>query len=277
MNRYIKTAGTHAWILDRVEGYLAISKLSDEEDVLKSLRRLPNDASTPMSVDQLILALAALEDLSIVTRSGNSFVLNRKKLLETEQLRLGIKSAAKELLYRARAERSHLCVSTPPSLPNEAEYLIREFCTDLRSELLDLISNATKSIIIASPFWDGTTSADLVTLLEKRARAGVELTLLGRFSVELKHSVRTELQRISHRPDCRILSWFEASGIETETFHFKAASVDRGRAGYLGSANMTTSSLRSRMELGLILTGDLAEQLDKVLRISVSMAQPVGL
>jgi phosphatidylserine/phosphatidylglycerophosphate/cardiolipin synthase-like enzyme len=254
---------------------LAAAEPPDREDIFKMLRRLPSEAGRPLSVDQLYLALAALEDLGIVARSGKGFSFNRSRFFETGELRKGIKATAKALRQDTQRERSHLCVSTPPSLSNEAEYLIREFCTDLRSELLDLISNASSSIIIASPFWDGTTSADLVSLLGKRAQAGVELTLLGRFSEELYPAVRAQLQKVSQSPKCRILSWFETSGSETETFHFKAISVDQGRAGYIGSANMTTSSLRSRMELGLILKEDLATQLDRVLRIAIAMAKPM--
>lgn len=277
LNEYIQTAATHAWLLDRVEAYLSLAELSDQDDVLKMLRRLPSETERPLSLDQLYLALAGLEDLGVVTRSTKGFCFDRLKFLETEGLRNGIKATAQALRQDAHTERSHLCVSTPPSLTNEAEYLIREFCTDLRSELLDLISNASHSIIIASPFWDGTTSADLVELLEKRSQAGVELTLLGRFSEELHPAVRAQLQRISQSPNCRILSWFETSGSETETFHFKAISVDRGQAAYIGSANMTVSSLRSRMEVGLILKDDLAVQLERVLRISVAMAKPMPL
>lgn len=277
MNEYINTAGTYEWLLDRVEKELTRVEVPDQQDILKTLRRLPSETGRPLSMDHLYLALAALEDLGIVARADSGFIFNRQRFIETEEVRKGIKATARRFRYETHAERSHLCVSTPPSLSNEAEYLIREFCTDLRSELLDLISSASKAIIIASPFWDGTTSADLVALLEKRARAGVDLTLLGRFSVELHHSVRAELERIAQSPRCHILSWFEGAGTETETFHFKAISVDQGKAGYIGSANMTTSSLRSRMELGLILKDDLAAQLDRVLRISVAMAKPMTL
>lgn len=170
MNGYIQTAASHVWLLDRVEMDSAATELSDQEDVFKTLRRLPSESGRPLSVDHLYLALAALEDLGIVLRTGSEFSFSRRRFLETEDLRKGIKATAKALRQDAHSERSHLCVSTPPSLSNEAEYLIREFCTDLRSELLDLISNASKSIIIASPFWDGTTSADLVALLESELK-----------------------------------------------------------------------------------------------------------
>jgi phosphatidylserine/phosphatidylglycerophosphate/cardiolipin synthase-like enzyme len=78
-------------------------------------------------------------------------------------------------------------------------------------------------------------------------------------------------------PNCSILSWFEGSGSDTQTFHFKAISADRGTRAYLGSANMTVSSLRSRMELGVVLTGKVAEELDRVLRVVLTLASPISL
>jgi hypothetical protein len=40
---------------------------------------------------------------------------------------------------------------------------------------------------------------------------------------------------------------------------------------------MTVSSLRSRMELGVVLTGKVAEELDRVLRVVLTLASPISL
>jgi phosphatidylserine/phosphatidylglycerophosphate/cardiolipin synthase-like enzyme len=277
LNLYVQAATDHRWVIDRVEQYLTVADAAVDDDLSGSLRKMPTDSNRPLGVEHLLVAISALEDLGFVERFGTLFRLRRANFLESEQLRLGIKAAVNVMKRQSRSEKSHLCVSTPPSIPDAAEYLIRETCSDLRSDLLDLISSATETIIIASPFWDAATSAELVTLLQKRANVDVELTVLGRFSEDLKESVKTELRRISINPRCEILSWFETAGAGTETFHFKAISVDRGKSGYLGSANMTTSSLRSRMELGLILRDDLATQLDRVLRIAMTLAKPVNI
>jgi phosphatidylserine/phosphatidylglycerophosphate/cardiolipin synthase-like enzyme len=116
----------------------------------------------------------------------------------------------------------------------------------------------------------------MVSLARKKLNSGVDVWLLGRFSQELPPRVRTELRKVSREEGCSILSWFEGAGADTQTFHFKAVSVDRGLRGYLGSANMTVSSLRSRMELGVILMGSAAEQLDRVLRVVITMSSPIA-
>ncbi|WP_263367965.1 phospholipase D-like domain-containing protein [Edaphobacter bradus] len=140
-----------------------------------------------------------------------------------------------------------------------------------------MIATADKTIVIASPFWDAATSDELVGILAKRLKGGVAVSILGRFENDLPFDVRTALKRIEKRSSYNVFSWYEQSDRGTETFHFKALTIDKGRRGYLGSANMTASSLRSRMELGIILSGEPAIQLDKVLRVAMSVAKPVVL
>jgi hypothetical protein len=171
---------------------------------------------------------------------------------------------------------AQLCVSLPPSLAPAAEHVIRESSVDLRSSLLDVMACAKQTLIVASPFWDADTTAEMVSLARKKLNSGVDVWLLGRFSQELPPRVRAELRKVVRERRCSILSWFEGAGADTQTFHFKAVSVDRGLRGYMGSANMTVSSLRSRMELGVILTGRAAEQLDRVLRVVITMSSSIA-
>ena len=115
----------------------------------------------------------------------------------------------------------------------------------------------------------------MISLVRKKLDAGICVSILGRFLRDLPAKVSTELRRVANTPACSILSWFEGTGSDTETFHFKAVSADRGARAYMGSANMTVSSLRSRMELGVILTGPAAAQLDRILRVVITMASPI--
>jgi phosphatidylserine/phosphatidylglycerophosphate/cardiolipin synthase-like enzyme len=115
----------------------------------------------------------------------------------------------------------------------------------------------------------------MVTLVRKKLASGTQVSILGRFSRDLPAEVRSQLKKISDDPGCAVLSWFEGTGTDTQTFHFKAISADHGQRAYLGSANMTVSSLRSRMELGVILSGTIARQLDRILRVVLTIAARV--
>lgn len=61
-----------------------------------------------------------------------------------------------------RNKRLILCVSLPASLSPAAEHVIREYSTDLRS------ARAKKSLIVASPFWDADTTAEMISLAREK-------------------------------------------------------------------------------------------------------------
>ena len=276
MKVYVLTAKSHPWLLPPVEQALKNADMSTAKDVSKLARSIRVPGGRPISDDEALVAFNALCDLGVLKRDGSRYGLNRARFEATKQLRSGIQAAV-DVLGETSTEAApevQLCVSLPPSLSPVAEHVIHESSTDLRSSLLDVVASAKHSLIVASPFWDAGTTAEMVNLARKKLDSGVQVWLLGRFSRDLPANVQSQLAKIANDPSCAILSWFEGTGTETQTFHFKAISADQGQRGYLGSANMTVSSLRSRMELGVILKGDVASQLDRILRVVITMATP---
>jgi phosphatidylserine/phosphatidylglycerophosphate/cardiolipin synthase-like enzyme len=277
MKTYVLTARRYPWLLPLVENALRGLNREPVQGLLRFVRGLRTPLGRPVSDDEALLALSALCDLGVLDRLGASYRLNKERLDSTEGLREGIQAALTVVSesFPTGSPEAQLCVSLPPSLPTASEYVIREVSSDLRSSLIDVVSGAEHSLIVASPFWDADTAGEMVSLLDKRLGTGVRVWLLGRFARDLPAGVRAELLRIAREKECTILSWIEGSGADTQTFHFKAASADGGQRAYLGSANMTVSSLRSRMELGVILTGTTAAQLDRILRVVITMASPI--
>ena len=278
MKIYVLTTESHSWLLPPVEDALDKVDKNAGNDLSKLARSIRTAEGRPISDDEILVAFNALCDLGVLEKNGPGYNFNRAQFEATKQLRSSIQSTV--AILRESGDdptgRVQLCVSLPPSLSPAAEHVIRESSTDLRSSLLDVVVSAKESLIVASPFWDAGTTSDMVSLVRKKLSSGVRVWLLGRFSEDLPAAVRSELDKVASDPGCAILSWFEGSGRETQTFHFKAISADRGIRGYIGSANMTVSSLRSRMELGVILTGDAASQLDRILRVVITMAAPVS-
>jgi hypothetical protein len=277
MKVYVVTVKSHPWLLPTVEEALRSSDVDAVGDVSKSARNIRAPGGRPISDDEALVAFNALCDLGVLERNGSRYFLNRERFAATEDLRRGVQATV-EILRENRAEGTtdvQLCVSLPPNLSPAAEHVIHESSTDLRSSLLDVVASAKQSLIVASPFWDADTTEEMVALASKKLSSGVHVSVLGRFSRDLPPQVKSQLGKISNSPGCAILSWFEGMGTETQTFHFKAVSADRGQRGYLGSANMTVSSLRSRMELGVILSGPAALQLDRILRVVLTIATPL--
>lgn len=276
MKDYVHAVKRHPWLFEAVGS--AIANLPDGavEDGYTVLRGLRSSAGRPVSDSDVLVALSALCDLGVAERRGSRYDLYKRRWIDSELLRRGIQTAIEAMQLEPNGANCEpqLCASLPPGLGAAAEYVIRECSTDLRSGLLDVIAAAQHSLLIASPFWDAGTSDEIATLAGKKLGAGVSVTILGRFARDLDPAVRAELRRIVADPNCSILSWFEGSGADTQTFHFKAISADGGARAYLGSANMTVSSLRSRLELGVVLTGKVARELDQVLRVVVTLASP---
>jgi len=277
MRAYVFALRSHPWLLPAVEEALRNMPAGGVEDISKVVRALRVKGGRPLTDGDTLIALTALSDLGVLRREGIRYAFDRDKFSATEGFRAGIQSTLRILADEGPSDTqdTQLCVSLPPALSLAAEHVIHESATDLRSSLLDVIASAKQALIVASPFWDAGTAADMVTLVRKKLASGTQVAILGRFSRDLPAQVRSELEKVCHDPACSVLSWFEGTGNETQTFHFKAISADYGQRGYLGSANMTVSSLRSRMELGVILSGGIAKQLDRVLRIVLTVATPV--
>lgn len=276
MKVYALTLKSHPWLLPAVEEALR-NVPAGVEDVSKLARSFRARGGRPLTDGDVLIALNALCDLGVLERQGARYILDRDRFAATEELRTGIQTALQILNEDDACDTPdvQLCVSLPPGLSVAAQHVIHEYSTDLRSSLLDVIASAQQSLIVASPFWDAETTAEMAALVRKKLDSGVRVSLLGRFSRELPLEVKSQLEKIRHDTHCAILSWFEGEGIDTQTFHFKAVSADRGQRGYVGSANMTVSSLRSRMELGVILRGEPAVQLDRILRVVIAIATPV--
>lgn len=279
MKVYVLALKTYQWLLPAVESFLENQADGDTRESSRLARAVRTPSGRPVSNDEALVALNALCDLGIMERVGLRYRFDKARFHATAPLRQGVRETLRILSEQSTVQtpEAQLCVSLPPSLSAVAECVIRESSTDLRSGMFDVIANASESLILASPFWDAGTTAEMISLVQKKLAAGVHASVLGRFSRDLPPSVRSELRKVATTPNCEILSWFEGSGSDTETFHFKAVSADRGLKAYMGSANMTVSSLRSRMELGVILTGTAAAELDRILRVVITMASPVPL
>jgi phosphatidylserine/phosphatidylglycerophosphate/cardiolipin synthase-like enzyme len=276
---YIAVSRQFPWLVDSLEQ--AFSEMQDGALVDPSWLARTISGRLPTH-DELAATLLAFADLTVLApRSEGTYQLRREQLSATAEYRRGVHDA---LTYMApeieRQPVAKLCIALPLGLPMRIKEALRQEATDLRSMLVDLIAGSKHEILLASPFWDAETVADLAQLVEQRLEAGVSVTILGRFGPNTVSTVKVSLARLSRFDSCRILDWYERSEEDpfgSQTFHFKAVVSDAGERAYLGTANFTTSSLRSRMEMGYILSGAPAFQLARVLDTVVHMARPAAL
>ena len=231
-DKYILTAKSHPWLLPSIEAPLQNTEVGAAIDISRVVRGVRIPGGRPVADDEAMIAINALCDLGVLERNGQRYSFNSDRFEATEHLRQGIRAAVAVLGKESNdiASDVQLCVSLPPSLSPEAEHVIHESSTDLRSSLMDVAASAQQSLIVTSPFWDAGTTAEMVSLSRKKLDSGVQIWRLGPFSKDPPAEVKSQLDKVADEPNCKILSWFEGAGNETQTFHFKAMSADVGDA-----------------------------------------------
>jgi hypothetical protein len=257
--RYALAASRLGWLMRELERALLASPQECTVDAAfaraHATKRVPTH-------DEAAVALDAFAELGILRDDRGVLRLRKKGLEETEGFRSGVWQALRVSSDAEEAPCIRVCVALPPELDAAVRDHIRREASDLRAAILEIIVSARRHLVLASPFWDEETADDIADLVKKRIEAGVDVTVLGRFSELGTSAVAASLRQLAAGGRCRVLSWFDVHRGErdVQTFHFKAAVADEGQTAYLGTANFTMSGLRSRMELGVILAGEPARQ-----------------
>jgi cardiolipin synthase A/B len=119
--------------------------------------------------------------------------------------------------------------------------------TDATDRLLALINSAKKNLRV---YFEELSSSRIVTALDNAAKRGVSLQLVGE---DEDHSYDKEFTELAN--DGAKISYFHSS--TGYYIHAKMVEADYGTkkaAMFIGSENMTTSSLTRNRELGLIIS-----------------------
>jgi hypothetical protein len=273
--RYLDALWRARQALDAIEAWL--TTLPEHDRV--TLARIQHEIRTPsISYAQAALALNALVELGILEKQSD-LLLNRSRLLETATLRTGMRQGIDYTRAHLPSPPLHFLVALPMGLPVSLQQAITAEASDLRAGLIGLLTEAQEHLLLAAPFWDEATMRDLGNILERRLNGGIRIDLLVRaidHPREGAHSFTQILERLAQHPGCRIWTWnvpLAADHFGTQTFHFKCIIADHGKQAYLGSANFTLASFRSRMELGVLLDGDGARTLSRIITQTLSVAQ----
>jgi phosphatidylserine/phosphatidylglycerophosphate/cardiolipin synthase-like enzyme len=161
---------------------------------------------------------------------------------------------------------------TRPGKPSQLEAVLRamgfaDALMDHTAEgLLDIAEAAKVRLVAMTPFLD-IRGAEFVEQLLKRARPSVQKTLILRFINSTNQRQLEGLPRLEPTLadlNVEVLDYAIArptGGIET--FHAKVVLADYDYA-YVGSANMLGSSIETSMELGMLLKGEAALHVSKV-------------
>jgi hypothetical protein len=265
---YCATIQAVGWLLNYVEEW--VERCTDGQRVTRRDIRsvVPGRRATD---DEIMATTAALVGVGILVPAGDEWRISRAGIEQSHGYRDGVREGLAASTTQFSDSSTVLVATIPPSIELITRDLLLRDTSDLRVAVMDLVVSAQRRLVLASPFWYEETADELAEFLARRIAAGVRVELLGR---ELGGPTPSGLvlRGLVERLDptsCRATSWYRALPEEpfgSETFHFKLAIADASRA-YLGTANFTASGLRSRMELGVILRGNLARSLQRVVDV----------
>jgi len=272
--RYADTVRRLRGVMDALEGYLAALPDGSRLTAADLQRGMPGPRP---GHDQDALALLALADLGIVDSEDQLF--DRDTFLTTADLRAGVRLGLDNARVHESPATARLALALPGGLPSAVQAALGREATDLRAAIVDMIASARAHLLVASPFWDDETGAELGDVLARRLDAGIQVDLLGRPARPGEGGFATIAERLAAYQTCRAFSWYVPMADDrfgAQTFHFKCIVADRGARAYIGSANFTTASLRSRMEMGVLLTGDEAMALARVMASILAVTRRVA-
>jgi cardiolipin synthase/putative cardiolipin synthase len=134
---------------------------------------------------------------------------------------------------------------------------------DIASTIRNQVFDADSSVRIANPYFD--PSLELVSDLASLPRRGVETQLLTRETADEDGDTRTTLNKMwdlideEHRDNFEVRDlyrWDKSQGSQAFATHAKIVIVD-DRVCYVGSANLTDTSLSTNFEFGVVVEGDI--------------------
>ncbi|CDK39123.1 phospholipase D Active site motif domain protein [Halorubrum sp. AJ67] len=154
---------------------------------------------------------------------------------------------------------------------------------DIASTIRNQVFDADSSVRIANPYFD--PSLELVSDLASLPRRGVETQLLTRETTDEEGDTRTTLNKMwnlideEHRDNFEVRDlyrWDEGQGSQAFATHAKIVIVD-DRICYVGSANLTDTSLTTNFEFGVVVEGDIIKDAVTVFDEVFEYSYPVDL
>lgn len=187
--------------------------------------------------------------------------------------------------FSDRSKQNESSVEFIATLPGgfEAKSTQVHALRDIASTLRDQVFAANSSIRIANPYFD--PSLELVEDLASLPQRGVETCLLTRETADKQGDTRATLNRMWELMDAEnrenfevrdLYEWDESIGAQAFATHAKIVIVD-DTVCYVGSANLTDTSLSTNFEFGVVVEGEIVSDAATVYDEVFNYARPVDL
>ena len=227
----------------------------------------------PLAGDDVTASLAWLERAGALTfgdRPSTSgqfvFAVKAKQVLREAAIAAAAIAVARERPRRQDLPR--LVVSWPPSVRRPSTLSWR----NSRMTIIELLDSAELSAVMVFPFVDRGGADEISAAIVRALHRGVDVVLVTRYLTDPESPnarLVAGIERLEDRERKHLtplhLAGETDAGHTREVLHAKAMSVDGGRRGYVGSANLTGTALDESLEVGVVLEGPAARDLGTLL------------
>lgn len=172
---------------------------------------------------------------------------------------------ANDIPNQPRQNNSVEFVATLPGGFESSSAVVRSI-PDIASTIRSQVFSADSSVRIANPYFN--PSLELVADLASLPQRGVDTRLLTRETADEDGDTRTTLNRMwdlindEYRDNFKVRDlyrWDEKKGSQAFATHAKIVIVD-DTVCYIGSANLTDTSLSTNFEFGVVVEGDIVKE-----------------
>lgn len=136
--------------------------------------------------------------------------------------------------------------------------------------LIRLINSADSELLITNPYFDQETMQEINKPLAYAEKHGVEIKMLLR-SDEVPEEPSALIETLKHGE----LRKFGGRERDKKYFLHSKLLIADGERAYIGSANLTTTSLGANSEIGVIIDGEEIKEVKKYFDILWDEAKPV--
>ena len=203
-----------------------------------------------------------LQNFGVLVIENEKFTVNKDELDSFIKI-VSIAKAARDYKWPSVSLKPFLYISPPNIISSE----LADEIDDISNLLTDLVSSATESVIIMSPFTNKAGLSSILTPLKvckKLPSISIYLTAPS----QDQSMIVNQINDLIPKPMANKLNiYFCTSESMEEDYlpHAKLLVVDSKR-GYLGSANFTRQGLTSRFEVGVELNEQQSKSVNKLLK-----------
>lgn len=206
-----------------------------------------------------------LVDFKVLTKQHGGYRLDKQRL-EIFIKMASVAKASRTYKWPDMRSKPFLYVSPPSIITSE----LSEEIDDISNLLTSLVSSATKTVSIVSPFTNKAGLNSVLAPLKSCKNLPFNSIYLTANTQDQEMIYKQIIKLIPSKMLAHLRIYFCTSEEMDEDYlpHAKLLIVDSVK-GYLGSANFTKQGLTSRFEVGVELDGQQSKSVEKLLRMLV--------